>query len=210
MMSINHQLPSPAINVCKNDRIIVDATNHMDGHVLSLHWHGLHQKDTPWMDGVPMVTQCPIVPGTTFRYDFIAAQSGSHFYHAHSGLQRVNGIAGVLNVRDVDDPNADSYDFDLPEHSILLLDWYDSMIEDKAPGFESDMLFADSLIINGFGDYFNSKTNTSMFAPMAVFYVERGKKHRFRIVNARAHNFPADLSVCILKHFQNDMNKLRI
>lgn len=56
IMTINQQLPGPSINVCKGDRIIVDVTNHMHGQGLTLHWHGIHQKNTPWMDGVGMVT----------------------------------------------------------------------------------------------------------------------------------------------------------
>ena len=36
----------------------------------AVHWHGLHQKGTPWMDGVAYITQCPIGPGQTFTYKF--------------------------------------------------------------------------------------------------------------------------------------------
>jgi len=37
------------------------------------------------MDGVPLVTQCPISPASTFRYNFLAENPGTHFYHSHSG-----------------------------------------------------------------------------------------------------------------------------
>ena len=36
----------------------------------SIHWHGLHQKGTPWMDGVAYISQCPIGPGQVFTYKF--------------------------------------------------------------------------------------------------------------------------------------------
>lgn len=32
----------------------------------AMHWHGLYQKENPWMDGVPSVSQCPIAPGSSF------------------------------------------------------------------------------------------------------------------------------------------------
>lgn len=54
-MTVNHEMPGPSINVCKDDRIIVDVTNNMAGEEVTMHWHGLHQNDTPWFDGVPMV-----------------------------------------------------------------------------------------------------------------------------------------------------------
>jgi FtsP/CotA-like multicopper oxidase with cupredoxin domain len=48
--------------------VIVSVHNNITGPEdgTSLHWHGLLQKDTPWMDGVPSVTQCPIAPGSSF------------------------------------------------------------------------------------------------------------------------------------------------
>lgn len=52
----------------------------------TIHWHGFTQDETPYMDGVPYVTQCPILPGTTFRYEFFASNEGTHFWHAHIGL----------------------------------------------------------------------------------------------------------------------------
>lgn len=39
------------------------------------------------MDGVPMVTQCPIGYGQTFKYAFVATSPGTFFYHADSGIQ---------------------------------------------------------------------------------------------------------------------------
>lgn len=88
IMTVNHEMPGPPISCCKGDRIIVDVTNNMAGEEVTIHWHGLHQTSSPWFDGVPMVTQCPIFAGTSFRYAFYAQQPGTHYYHAHSGLQR--------------------------------------------------------------------------------------------------------------------------
>jgi FtsP/CotA-like multicopper oxidase with cupredoxin domain len=51
----------------------------------SIHWHGLVLPNL--MDGVPYVTQPPIPPGGSFRYDFPLKQSGTYWMHSHYGLQ---------------------------------------------------------------------------------------------------------------------------
>lgn len=57
VMSTNRQIPGPAIHVCHNDKLVIDVTNAMGGSATTLHWHGFLQKETPWMDGVPFLTQ---------------------------------------------------------------------------------------------------------------------------------------------------------
>lgn len=195
-MTMNQQLPGPSINVCKGDRIIVDVTNHMSGQGLAIHWHGLLQERTPWMDGVGMVTQCPINAGTTFRYAFYASERGSQAWHAHSGVHRTNGLVATLVIREANDANADLYDYDLAEHTILLIDWDNHMAEDNNPGIRNAMsVLPSSVLINGHGSYYDSSTDQCKFAPMAVFYVQRGKRHRFRILNVSSHVCPFGVSV---------------
>lgn len=195
IMSINQQLPGPAINVCKGDRIIVDLKNLIAGVGLSYHWHGLSQQRTPWMDGVASLTQCPINTANTFRYVFHASEAGTHVSHAHSGVHRSNGLVGQFVVREENDPNADLYDYDLAEHTILLFDWDNEVAESHEPGIRNTPLKPDGVLINGLGNYFNPKTNKYSYAPMQVFYVQRGKKHRFRIANAGTHICPIEISV---------------
>lgn len=130
-MSINRQMPGQSIHVCQGDIIVVDVTNLMDGTGTSIHWHGLHQRETPFYDGVPFVTQCPISSGSTFRYAFKAENAGTHFFHSHSGHHKSNGIYGGLVVRHPErtDPNIFLYDHDLKEHLIVLSDWMDHYAE---------------------------------------------------------------------------------
>src|SRR4051812_14947574 len=52
------------------------------------------------MDGAAQVTQCHIVPGQSFTYAFVASESGTHWYHSHSGVQRTDGAYGPLIVLD--------------------------------------------------------------------------------------------------------------
>lgn len=124
-MSINRKIPGPAIHVCKNDLIVVDVSNEMGGTSASIHWHGFHQRATPYFDGVPFITQCPIHSSTTFRYSFRATEAGTQFYHSHSGHHKVNGHYGGIVVRQpsADDNNFQTFDHDLKDHLIVASDW---------------------------------------------------------------------------------------
>ena len=73
-----------------------------NGEGISIHWHGFFQKGTPYMDGVTQLTQCPINPYSTFIYDFMADQPGTHWWHGHTGLHRADGLFGALIVRQAD------------------------------------------------------------------------------------------------------------
>lgn len=124
-MSINRKIPGPSIQVCKNDLIVVDVTNEMGGTSAAIHWHGIHQRETPYFDGVPFVTQCPIDFATTFRYAFRASEAGTQFYHSHSGHHKVNGQYGGLVVRQpiTEEPNSATFDRDRRDHLIVVSDW---------------------------------------------------------------------------------------
>jgi len=68
----------------KNDGFHVEVVNQLKVPT-SIHWHGLILPNL--MDGVPFVTQNPIAPGKSFRYDFPLKQSGTYWMHSHYGLQ---------------------------------------------------------------------------------------------------------------------------
>lgn len=69
IMTVNRMLPGPSIQVCKGDIVSITVSNDFHlSETTSIHWHGLLQRQTPYMDGVSMVTQCPILPHTSFRY----------------------------------------------------------------------------------------------------------------------------------------------
>lgn len=72
--------------MCLGDRVVVGVTNNMAGTNVAIHWHGLHQVETPWADGVGMVTQCAIHEGNSFRYIYKATEVGTHFWHCHTGI----------------------------------------------------------------------------------------------------------------------------
>src|SRR2546423_3893393 len=68
----------------KSDGFHVEVVNQLKVPT-SIHWHGLILPNL--MDGVPFVTQNPIGPGKSFRYDFPLKQSGTYWMHSHYGLQ---------------------------------------------------------------------------------------------------------------------------
>jgi len=151
-MSINRKVPGPAIQVCKNDWIVVDVFNAMGGTGATIHWHGILQRETPWMDGVPSITQCPIEFATTFRYYFKAADPGTQWYHSHAGHHKTNGEIGAVIVRQPkrEDRHQNEYDDDLPEHHIVISDWMDTHAEQYVPGLRQvPGVLPDNLLING-------------------------------------------------------------
>jgi FtsP/CotA-like multicopper oxidase with cupredoxin domain len=89
VLLINDQFPGPAIEANWGDTIQVTVHNQITGpeEGTSFHWHGLLQKQTPWMDGVPGVEQCPIAPGDSFTYQFQADLYGTSWYHSHYSAQ---------------------------------------------------------------------------------------------------------------------------
>lgn len=98
-----------SFQVCEGDTINVTVTNRLEnGEGTSIHWHGIHQRNSPYMDGTGLVTQCPIDHGTTFTYTFKADSVGTQFWHAHVGLQRQDGLAGSLVVRQAAEVSMDA------------------------------------------------------------------------------------------------------
>lgn len=58
----------------------------------------IRQLKTPWYDGVPGVSQCPIAPGKTFTYTFQADQFGTSWYHLHYSAQYTDGLYGPVVI----------------------------------------------------------------------------------------------------------------
>jgi FtsP/CotA-like multicopper oxidase with cupredoxin domain len=83
----NGAFPGPSIEANWGDWIEVAVTNGLTVEGTSLHWHGFLQTGTPYMDGTPGVTQCPIAPGKTFTYRFRAELYGTSWWHGHYSAQ---------------------------------------------------------------------------------------------------------------------------
>ena len=124
-IGINGRFPGPTLIVYQGQTVVVDVINMLLTEVTTIHWHGLEQRGTYWMDGAGTVSQCPIEPGTSFTYIFNVSTAGTFWYHSHSGAQRSEGLFGALVVKN--DTSAKNYPIeflDIPEeHTLTLLDW---------------------------------------------------------------------------------------
>ena len=69
-IGINRQWPLPIIEANVGDQIVVNAVNNLGNQPTSLHFHGLYMNGSTHMDGPSQVTQCAIMPGSTFTYNF--------------------------------------------------------------------------------------------------------------------------------------------
>ena len=112
VLLVNGAFPGPTIESNWGDKIIVTVHNNITGPAegTSIHWHGFLQINTPWEDGVPGVTQCPIAPGSSYSYEFVASLYGTSWYHSHYSAQYSGGIAGPIVVYG---PSQSKYDIDL-------------------------------------------------------------------------------------------------
>ena len=137
VIAVNGQIPGPTVIVYHNQTVIVDVSNCLHKETVTIHWHGLHLFNTPWMDGVQDITQFGIHPQKTFRYIFKALPSGTFWYHSHTQSQRSNGLFGALvilerNIMHIRKALSNTKlgrnlvkFLDLPEqHTLTLLDWY--------------------------------------------------------------------------------------
>ncbi|XP_049545058.1 uncharacterized protein LOC125956859 [Anopheles darlingi] len=97
--TVNGRYVGPTLTVCEHDFLVVDVENRVAGESIALHWTGQSQRRTPFMDGVPMITQCPIASYTRFQYKFQVDKAGTQLYHGFAGGERTRGLLGALVVR---------------------------------------------------------------------------------------------------------------
>ena len=114
-MRINGQLPAPTLYFEEGKKAIIYVTNEMDVES-SIHWHGILLPN--FQDGVSYLTTPPIKPGTTHKFEFTLKQSGTYWYHSHTGLQEQKGLYGAIVVQAK--KKQYQYDHDLV---LVLSDW---------------------------------------------------------------------------------------
>jgi CopA family copper-resistance protein len=116
VVTINGTVPGPLLRFREGQNVRLSVRNDLEEDT-SIHWHGLL---VPFqMDGVPGVTFPGIKPGETFVYEFPIKQSGTYWYHSHSGLQEAEGHYGPIII---DPAQADPVAYDR-EHVIVLSDF---------------------------------------------------------------------------------------
>ena len=216
-LAINKRIPGPTLIVNEGATIVVDVFNFLETEETSFHWHGIHQYNTPWMDGVGYISQCPIEAGDSFRYIFKAQPSGTLWYHSHSGSQRSDGLFGALIVRESSIPDGLPAFEDIPAlHTLTLLDWQREASLDLFVKIHSSLGFFEQTAIGHVPTQANELYSPTCSADgaevgpvpywsgiingrgryknvdflkvnLSIFNVERGKTYRFRLVGAQAN-----------------------
>ncbi len=119
-ITVNGSLPAPILRWREGDTVTLRVTNLLR-ETSSIHWHGIILPSA--MDGVPDIATGfkGIKPGETFTYRFPVTQSGTYWYHSHSGFQEQTGLYGSIII-DPREPEPFTYDRD---YVVMLSDWTD-------------------------------------------------------------------------------------
>jgi CopA family copper-resistance protein len=116
--AVNGQVPGPILRWREGDTVTLAVSNRLSVPS-SIHWHGIRAPSP--MDGVPGLSFNGIAPGETFIYRFPVHQSGTYWYHSHSGFQEQTGVDGPIVIV----PKggyAQAFDRD---YVVFLFDWSD-------------------------------------------------------------------------------------
>ena len=207
-MTINGSIPGPNLIFEEGEYAIIHVTNNMDEET-SVHWHGMILPN--YFDGVPYLSTPPIRPGETFTYKFAIKQTGTYWYHSHTGLQEQRGVYGSIQI------NPKEKDFEYDKDLVLVLsdwvdenpmnqlrnlkrgnEWYlikknqvqswDKVIKQKAVGAKLKMMWQrmpDMAISDNYHDLFLINGQNEQDYPD----FEPGEKVRLRFVNAASASY---------------------
>ena len=116
--TVNGGIPGPILRWKEGTTVNLRVTNRLRVPT-SIHWHGII---LPFQeDGVPGISFDGIAPGETFLYQFKVRQSGTYWYHSHSGFQEQTGLYGPLVIEPAG-PDRHPTDRD---YVVMLNDWTD-------------------------------------------------------------------------------------
>nr|1GW0_A Chain A, LACCASE-1 [Melanocarpus albomyces]1GW0_B Chain B, LACCASE-1 [Melanocarpus albomyces]2IH8_A Chain A, Laccase-1 [Melanocarpus albomyces]2IH8_B Chain B, Laccase-1 [Melanocarpus albomyces]2IH9_A Chain A, Laccase-1 [Melanocarpus albomyces]2IH9_B Chain B, Laccase-1 [Melanocarpus albomyces]3FU7_B Chain B, Laccase-1 [Melanocarpus albomyces]3FU9_A Chain A, Laccase-1 [Melanocarpus albomyces]3FU9_B Chain B, Laccase-1 [Melanocarpus albomyces]3QPK_A Chain A, Laccase-1 [Melanocarpus albomyce len=180
VMLINGNIMGPNIVANWGDTVEVTVINNLVTNGTSIHWHGIHQKDTNLHDGANGVTECPIPPkGGQRTYRWRARQYGTSWYHSHFSAQYGNGVVGTIQING---PASLPYDIDLGVFPIT--DYYYRAADDLVHFTQNNAPpFSDNVLINGTA--VNPNTGEGQYANVTL---TPGKRHRLRILNTSTEN----------------------
>ncbi|KAK9413328.1 putative Laccase [Seiridium unicorne] len=189
MIVVNEQYPGPLIEANWGDWVEITVTNNITEpeEGTTIHWHALLQKGTPYYDGVPGVSQCPIAPGERFTYRFRADHVGTTFYHSHYSAQISAGVSGPIVFHG---PKSQKWDYDVGP--VLLSDWfhreYFEIVEGvMGNGTNRKPAISDNNLINGKMNFDCSRVSDGTpcvsNAGVSKFKLKPGKDNLLRVIN---------------------------
>ncbi|KAK9474795.1 Cupredoxin [Dipodascopsis tothii] len=209
LVLVNGEFPGPAIHARLGDQVRVRVRNALEGdESTSVHFHGMHQRGSNAMDGVPGVTQCGIPPGGEMTYVFNVTQTGTFWWHSHSHQQRGDGMFGALVLTGPDEQYVAGRDYDddllvvVHDHyhrpAAEAYSWY---LSRQSSGFEP---VPDVGLINGRGRADCARLPAAVRprcdaskGQTARFEFVPGRRYRLRIINTSSL---AELSVSLDDH----------
>jgi copper-resistance protein, CopA family len=116
--TVNGGVPGPTLRWKQGTTVTLRVTNRLRVPT-SIHWHGII---LPFQeDGVPGISFPGIAPGETFTYRFPVRQSGTYWYHSHSGWQEQTGLYGPLVI----EPASPERHPTARDYVVMLNDWTD-------------------------------------------------------------------------------------
>jgi FtsP/CotA-like multicopper oxidase with cupredoxin domain len=115
----NGKVNATTIEAVEGERVRIYVTNKLKVPT-TVHWHGIFLPNG--MDGVSGITQAPIPPGETFKYEWTLRQAGTFMYHSHydTMTQEGMGLVGMFIIHPRQPRAADRVDRDF---SIMLSEW---------------------------------------------------------------------------------------
>ncbi|EGV61342.1 hypothetical protein PSN45_000006 [Yamadazyma tenuis] len=166
---INGESPGPLIDGNQGDWVVIKVNNFLTVPI-TIHFHGIHQNGTIFSDGVPGVTQWPILSGDTYTYVWKMDQYGFYWYHAHYRAYANDGIIGPIYINPSDEVGRPYGEItnDTDELSLLnrlekkpnyliLSDWFKETYDEiavKMFAYGMDPSCVQSLLINGKGRHY--------------------------------------------------------
>ena len=115
----NQSTPGPTIEATEGERVRIYVTNKL-AEPTTIHWHGVFVPNG--MDGVAGLTQAPIPPGKTFKYEFVFDRAGTFMYHPHVDemTQIAFGMMGMIVVHPKSGEPARVRDYALMTHEMMV------------------------------------------------------------------------------------------
>jgi FtsP/CotA-like multicopper oxidase with cupredoxin domain len=125
LMLVNDQFPGPILRANVGDKVHIKWHNEHPSEGVSIHYHGLLMQDQPYADGTGGVSTCVVGPRQTFEHTFVADNAGTHYWHGHTSLDRMDGLQGLIVIEDPNDPEEQALKGMYDEERVLFLqDWY--------------------------------------------------------------------------------------
>ncbi|TVY46600.1 Laccase [Lachnellula occidentalis] len=172
VLTVNGSFPGPTIIANWGDTVVIHLYNGLENNGTGLHFHGIRQNLTNPMDGVPSITQCPLAPGESMTYTWVATQYGTTWYHSHFALQAWEGVLGGILING---PATANYDVDMGH--IFLNDWtHQTADEIYSTAETSGPPTLDNGLINGTNTYDDGGSRFEMD-------ITSGSTYRLRLVN---------------------------